>query len=138
MITAAFLQRSDDDRAAFWRPDGDVTFSQEMGDWLQWLREIFDKIIAAQKPLLANQAFLQMLVRSLSDASRPYGAVEASGEMLFEFAVNAQRPPVHASIYLLNELTVRYREDAALRTQQLKRYLAVLGNPTLRERVFGF
>ncbi|MDD3194143.1 MAG: hypothetical protein PHE47_09970 [Oscillospiraceae bacterium] len=43
-----------------------------------------------------------------------------------------------ASIQLLDMLTFSYRENIPYGTQQLQRYLAVLGNPLLRERAFGF
>lgn len=53
---------SDDDRACFWKPCGDVYFSPKMQGWLQWLRaELQDIYSSANRPL-GNKTILEALI----------------------------------------------------------------------------
>ena len=53
--------------------------------------------------------------------------------MFYDFASHSESPMAGAAVRYLEQLAEQ--EDAAV---SLRRYLAVLGNLTLRERVFGF
>ena len=51
--------------------------------------------------------------------------------MLYEFIARQAEPKVQAAVLLLKRLAERGEPN-------VRRYLAILGNPALREIVFGF
>lgn len=63
--TTSFLGCSDDDRAWWWRPDGDVRFSDEMTAWLSGCRSELE-VLAEQEPLLHGTEPLRLLMETLS------------------------------------------------------------------------
>ena len=130
--TAAFLRCSDDDRAWWWRPDGDVHFSKEMNAWLAQCRAALDNL-AQEEPPMRGAELLELLVGTLDSIQRRNPSVFAFREMFYDFAAHSESPMAGAAVRYLEQLAEQ--EDAAV---SLRRYLAVLGNLPLRERVFGF
>ena len=111
-----------DDMAYYWRSDGKVQFSDEMAAWMQSLRAELDGITDTIQP----ERFLQTMAGAIADA-RNY----AFRDMFYEFIARQAEPRVQAAVLLLNRLNGRGEPN-------VRRYLAILGNPALRETVFGF
>lgn len=130
--TATFLRCSDDDRAWWWRPDGDVHFSEEMNAWLAQCRAALETLAREERPMRGSE-LLELLVGTLDRIQRRTPSVFAFWEMFYDFTAHSESPMVQAAVRYLGQLAEQ--EDAAV---SLRRYLAVLGNLPLRERVFGF
>ena len=131
--TASFLGCSDDDRAWWWRPDGDAYFSDEMTAWLSQCRSELE-VLAAQEPLLHGTEPLKLLIETLYDIQERHRYVFAFREMFYDFTTRSESPMVQAAIRYLRRLSEQESDSDV----NLRRYLAVLGNLPLREKVFGF
>ena len=130
--TAAFLRCSDDDRAWWWRPDGDVRFSEEMNAWLAQCRTALETL-AREEAVMHGTELLELLIGTLDRIQRRNPSIFAFREMFYDFAARSESPMVQAAVRYLEQLAEQ--ENAAV---SLRRYLAVLGNFSLREKVFGF
>ena len=111
-----------DDMAYYWRPDGKVRFSEEMTAWMQSLRAELDGITDTVPP----EKFLQTMVDAIAGAGN-----YAFRDMFYEFIARQAEPKVQAAVLLLGRLAERGEPN-------IRCYLAILGNSTLRETVFGF
>ena len=111
-----------DDMAYYWQPDGKVQFSDEMTAWMQSLRAELDGITDTILP----EKFLQAMADAIAGAGN-----YAFRDMFYEFIARQAEPRVQAAVLLLERLAERGEPN-------VRRYLAILGNPALRERVFGF
>lgn len=131
--TSSFLGRSDDDRAWWWTPDGDVHFSDEMNAWLSQCHAELETL-ASQEPLLHGTEPLKLLIKMLYDAQEQHRYVFAFQEMFDDFVAHSELPMVQAAIRFLSQLSEREPDSSF----SLRRYLAVLGNLPLREKVLGF
>ena len=130
--TAAFLRCSDDDRAWWWRPDGDVCFSEEMNAWLAQCRAALESM-AREEAAMHGTELLELLIGTLDRIQQRNPSVLAFREMFYDFAAHSESPMVQAAVRYLGQMAEQ--EDAAV---SLRRYLSVLGNLPLREKVFGF
>ena len=131
--TASFLGCSDDDRAWWWTPGGDVHFSGEMTAWLSQCRTELETL-ANQEPLLHGTEPLKLLIETLYDIQEHHRYVFAFREMFYDFVAHSDLPTVQATIQYLRQLSEREPDSSF----SLRRYLAVLGNLPLREKVLGF
>ena len=113
---------SSDDMAYYWRPDGKVQFSDEMTAWMQSLRVELDGITDTIPP----ERFLQTMVNAIAGTGG-----RAFRDMFYGFIARQAEPRVQAAVLLLDRLVARDEPN-------IRRYLAILGNPALREKVFGF
>ena len=111
-----------DDMAHCWQPGGKVQFSSEMTAWMQLLRAEMDGITDTISP----EKFLQAMADAIADARSC-----AFRDMFYEFIARQAEPKVQAAVLLLKRLAERGEP-------KVRRYLAVLGNPALREKGFGF
>lgn len=111
-----------DDMAYYWRSDGKVQFSDEMAAWMQSLRAELDGVTDTIQP----EKFLQTMVDAIAGAGNC-----AFRDMFYGFIARQAEPRVQAAVLLLNRLVERGEPN-------VRRYLAILGNPALREKVFGF
>ena len=111
-----------DDMAYYWQPDSKVQFSDEMTAWMQALRVEMDGITDTIPP----EKFLQTMVEAIASAGSC-----AFRDMFYQFIARQAEPRVHATVLLLGRLAERGEPN-------VRRYLAILGNSTLRETVFGF
>lgn len=136
METALFLGCSDDDRAWWWKPDGDVHFSEGMTTWLSHCRSKLETL-AEQSSLLHSVDFLKQLMETLSDIQQRHGYVFAFQQMFYDFMAHTESPLVQAAVLFLRLLSEQDGNEADI-TIRLRRYLAVLGNLPLRKQVFGF
>ena len=131
--TASFLDCSDDDRAWWWTPGGDVHFSDEMTAWLSQCRTELETL-ANQEPILPGTEPLKLLIETLHDVQEQHRYVFSFREMFYDFVAHSESPIVQAAIRYLRQLSEREPDSPVI----LRRYLAVLGNLPLREKVFGF
>lgn len=131
--TASFLNCSDDDRAWWWTPDGDVHFSGEMTVWLSQCRTELETL-ASQEPLLHGTEPLKLLIETLYDVQEQHRYVFAFREMFYDFVAHSEWPMVQAAIRYLRQLSEQEPDSPV----NLRRYLAIMGNLPLREKVFGF
>ena len=106
----------------YWQPDGKVQFSDEMTAWMQALRAELDGITDTILP----EKFLQAMVDAIAGAGN-----YAFRDMFYEFIARQAEPRVQAAVLLLEQLAERGEPN-------IRRYLAILGNPALREKAFGF
>ena len=113
---------SSDDMAYYWQPDGKVQFSDEMTAWMQSLRVELDGITDT----IPSEKFLQTMVDAIAGAGN-----YAFRDMFYAFIARQAEPKVQAAVLLLKRLAERGEPN-------VRRYLAILGNPALRETVFGF
>lgn len=113
---------SSDDMAYYWQPDGKVQFSDEMTAWMQSLRAELDGITDTIPP----ERFLQAMADTIAGAGNC-----AFRDMFYGFIARQVEPRVQAAVLLLKRLVGRGEPNIC-------RYLAILGNPALREKVFGF
>ena len=111
-----------DDMAYYWRSDGKVQFSDEMTAWMQALRAELDGITDTLPP----ERFLQAMADAIPGAGN-----YAFRDMFYGFIARQAEPKVQAAVLLLERLAERGEPN-------IRRYLAILGNPALREKVFGF
>ena len=111
-----------DDMAYYWRSDGKVQFSDEMTAWMQSLRVELDGITDT----IPSEKFLQTMVDAIAGAGN-----YAFRDMFYAFIARQAEPKVQAAVLLLKRLAERGEPN-------VRRYLAILGNPALRETVFGF
>ena len=113
---------SSDDMAYYWQPDGKVQFSDEMTAWMQSLHVELDGITDTIQP----ERFLQTMADAIASAGS-----YVFRDMFYGFIARQAEPRVQAAVLLLDRLAEHGEPN-------VRRYLAILGNPALRETVFGF
>lgn len=149
--TSEFLNCSDDDRAFWWTADGDVTFSENMEQWMADLSEEMEEILATEGDIIAPGDFFMTFLKTLNEANHSYRRVYAFSTMFQEFVGNAARREYQAAVVLLQRLLKRYEEEIPVLEEarwpsefklpgrkKIKKYLAILANTELRQCVFGF
>lgn len=136
--TADFLSCSDDDLVFLWKPNGKVAFSESMWDWLRALRHRLDALTDAEQELIPASDFLKTMVMILAENNPSDTLIGnfAWREMFFTWIQTASNLRVQASVVLMKELASQ-PSDAPQCVSNLRRYLAVLGNPALREYALG-
>lgn len=136
--TADFLCCSDDDLVFLWKPNGKVAFSESMWDWLRALRHRLDALTAAEQELIPASDFLKTMVMILAENNPSDTLIGnfAWREMFFTWIQTASNLRVQASVVLMKELASQ-PSDAPQCVSNLRRYLAVLGNLSLREYALG-
>ena len=136
--TADFLCCTPDDLAFLWSPNGQIEFSATMWEWLTSLRHRLDMLTAAGTDLIPPSDFLRFMVTALADINPSDSLIGnfAWREMFFDWIQAASNLRVQSSLVLLKELASQ-PSDATQCVSNLRRYLAVLGNPALREYALG-
>ena len=136
--TADFLRCSPDDLAFLWSPTGQIKFSDTMWTWLTSLRHRLDALTAAEQELIPASDFLKTMVMILAEINPSDSLIGnfAWREMFFTWIQTASNLRVQASVVLMKELASQ-PSDAPQCVSNLRRYLAVLGNPALREYALG-
>lgn len=153
-----FSGLTDDDRAYFWKEEGDVNFSEEILDWLENLGRELDEIEAEERGFLQKTDFLRMFLETLSDVDRTFDGVYFFRDAFYDFLARSSEQRVRAAVELIRRMSKRNgeeyerwkesedyrysrmfgREVRHLAKQEIKRYFAVLGNPALREKWLRF
>ena len=104
-----------------------------MTAWLSQCRTELETL-ANQEPLLHGTEPLKLLIETLYDIQEHHRYVFAFREMFYDFVAHSDLPTVQAAIQYLRQLSEREPDSSF----SLRRYLAVMGNLPLREKVFGF
>lgn len=132
--TADFLRCSPDDLAFLWSPNGQIKFSDTMWTWLASLRHRLDTLTAAGTELIPPSDFLRFMVTVLADINPSDTLIGnfAWREMFYDWIQSSHNRRVQASLVLMRELASE-TSDKTQCVSNLRRYLAVLGNPSLRE-----
>lgn len=150
--TSDFLRCTDDDRVLFWRENGDVIFSPEMEAWLAELTIEFNAILAIPETLIEPTDLLRQFLELLRQIDDHYHRLYCFSSTFCEFMRSPERREVQAAVLLLKRLAERYKDetdqfkdnhsyDWDLKTPgrlNIKRYLALLANFELRQRILGF
>ena len=136
--TAGFLRCSPDDLAFLWTPNERIEFSDTMWAWLASLRCRLDALTAAGTDLLPPSDFLQYMVAVLAGINPSDSLIGnfAWREMFFTWIQATHNLRVQASLVLMREIASEPSDDKQC-VSNLRRYLAVLGNPVLREYALG-
>lgn len=121
--TQEWLELDPDDMAYYWTPEGDIHFSHEMNAWMTGLARELDGIHVELSP----QEFLKALFQNIAGCDKKAFFRDA----FYDFIAHQTEPRFQAALVLLGRLVQRKEPN-------LRRYVAILGNPTLRKRVFHF
>lgn len=136
--TADFLRCSPDDLAFLWSPNGKIEFSAAMWKWLSSLKHRLDSLTAAGTELIPASDFLKTMVMILAEINPSDALIGnfAWREMFFAWIQAASNLRVQASLVLMREIASE-PSDGKQCVSNLRRYLAILGNPALREYALG-
>src|SRR5699024_397994 len=105
----------------------------EMAAWLSQCRTELETL-ANQGPILPGTEPLKLLIETLYDVQEQHRYVFAFREMFYDFVAHSEWPMVQAAIRYLRQLSEQESDSPV----NLRRYLAIMGNLPLREKVFGF
>ena len=111
-----------DDMAYYWTPDAPFQFSEEMTSWMKTLRIELEDITET----ISTQDFLPTLAANISAADGTFFR-----DCFYEFIHRQDETVVQKAVILLGRMGKRTDEN-------IRKYVAILGNPQLRERVLGF
>lgn len=136
--TADFLRCTPDDLAFLWSPNGKIEFSDTMWAWLASLRCRLDALTAAGTELIPPSDFLKTMVTILSEINPSDKSFGNYGwrEMFYDWVQSTHNLRVQASLVLMREISSEPSDETQC-VSNLRRYLAVLGNPALREYALG-
>lgn len=143
---------SNDDRAYFWCPDGDVVLSDNMIRWLKALSTELDEIEAGTEELTNLNEFAQVLIETLFEANKVFIQMHFFRDAFYELLSHSNNRRVQAVVILMKNMINRNREEFTSAEKdtdwwgygiggerhparlEIKRYFAVLGNPYLRKQ----
>lgn len=146
---------SNDDLGYFWTEDGDIKFSNEYIEWIKYLKEKYKKILELDNNI-SNEDFLKTMIDTLYEINNTFKRVYAYKDMFYEFLTNNTKKEYRAMLTLMKEILEEEREkEEEIMTNinweltdrnitfnptrvKMKRFLALLANKELRNKVFGF
>ena len=120
--TRRMLELDGDDMAYYWTPDALFRFSEKMTAWMKGLRAELDGV----GETIPAGAFLSTLAAGIAGGDGTFFR-----DAFYEFIHRQDEEAVQKAVLLLGRMG--QRKDEHIRT-----YIAILGNPILRERVLGF
>jgi len=152
---------TDDDRMYWWDGTDEVIISEETK---QWLTELDKRHKELKKELEQNgkgknYKFLENFLQVLKEVDEYYRRIFPFQSMFYEFLQNGSKPEYIAAVELLREIANNEDNQKAGKLIELvssswdltdgritrnkgrlnmKRYMAVMANPRLREVYFGF
>lgn len=147
--------KSDDDFALFWNKDCDLNFSKDFNIWCENLKNDFDKI-KENIEIQPVQDFIKSLIFSLNFANRRYRRIYAHTNMFYDFLANAEKIEVQSALKLFKKLLDDNFDEGKIIEDvrdwdiadknktfnkgrlNIKRYLAIMANKELRNKIFGF
>lgn len=154
ITTSEFLHVSDDDRAYYWTPGGDVFFSPEMEAWLSSVKKEYHTILDSSENTLPRSNFTLLLFSTLEDVNRKFREIYAFKGMLDDYLQHMESREYQSAWVVLNRLAQYQGHDftiydgpwelapAEFRKHparlSVKRFLAILANRDLRREVFNF
>ena len=120
--TRRMLELDGDDMAYYWTPDALFRFSEKMTAWMKGLRAELDGV----GETIPAGAFLSTLAAGIAGGDGTFFR-----DAFYKFIHRQDEEAVQKAVLLLGRMG--QRKDEHIRT-----YIAILGNPILRERVLGF
>ena len=154
VTTSKFLHVSDDDRAYYWTPCGDVSFSPEMDAWLGLLKKEYQTILQSGENVLPAVEFALLLLDTLEDINHKYREIYAFKDMVDDYLQHLENREYQTAWSVLCRLAQYQGSDfiiydgpwefapAEFRSHPtrlaIKRFLAILANRNLRREVFSF
>lgn len=154
VTTSEFLHVSDDDRAYYWTPGGDVFFSPEMEAWLSALKKEYQTILDSGENTLPRSNFTLLLFSTLEDVNRKFREIYASKGMLDDYLQHMESREYQTAWVVLNHLAQYQGHDFTMydgpwelaptefrnhpARLAVKRFLAILANRELRREIFEF
>jgi len=123
--------------------------SREMSEWLEELKSRYESIMAEDFTMRDGNSFLKDIITTLSAVNKHFGHIFMFRETFYEFITHNQEKEYQA-VWTLYERIVKeewgYEKDLVKdwdgypNTQsrmKVRRFLALLANPTMRQRVFA-
>lgn len=154
ITTSEFLHVSDDDRAYYWTPGGDVSFSPEIETWLSALKKEYQTILDSGENTLPRSNFILLLFSTLEDINRKFREIYAFKDMLDDYLQHLESQEYQTAWVVLHRLAQYQGHDftiydgpwelapAEFRKHParlaVKRFLAILANRDLRREIFEF
>ena len=120
--TQEALDLDPDDMAYYWTPEAPLQFSDGMNAWMKELRTELEGITGT----IPVREFLPTLVKNIADANGTFFR-----DAFYELIRRQEEVIVQRAVVLLGRMGERCDKD-------IRNYVAILGNPLLRERVLGF
>ena len=111
-----------DDMAYYWTPDALFRFSEKMTAWMKGLRAELDGV----GETIPAGAFLSTLAAGIAGGDGTFFR-----DAFYEFIHRQDEEAVQKAVLLLGRMGQR-------KDEHIRKYIAILGNPILRERVLGF
>ena len=142
--TSSFLNISDDDRVYFWRPDGDVVLSAQMITWLRNIKRMYEDIHCSSEHCAEYAESVWTFFCTLEKLNRDFDGLYCFKSFFMEYLNHACDRKYQAILRLLLRMmdqttaSMSDKSEHYSERKELKRYLAILGNPCLRGRIFGF
>ena len=121
-----------DDRAYWWRPKGDVRFSEKMKAWLGDIHAQYGEYLKDEREIDVSHTMDRMLTKCTGIFQRPV----LFSSFYWHCNLNEQDRNVRAAVRQLESVLYDAVQDGDC--TWLDRYSAVLANKALREKVLGF
>lgn len=152
---------SDDDRLFWWDGTDEVILSDDMDLWMKELAKRHAKLLQKENEksgqMESADGFLKEFLFLLADLDKTYQRIMPFQSMFYEFLQNGSRKEYRAAIALLRELAdENWEEGKAIEHLKrswglasrkvtfnpgrinIKRYMSIMANVTLRKKYFGF
>lgn len=163
LTTAELFRQSEDDLIPWWEKEGEIVFSQELENWFVWLKERYEEILAKgekmEHPLkkvaeLMEYAFMQYYNIFTFEEFWEETTEHLSDEryqalwLLYEELLMDEQLQKEGEIIIDPDAPVRQlkrhwdfmsQEEKNNRARvTYRRYMALVANKELRQKVFGF
>ena len=137
--TESLFDISGDDRAYWWREDGDVTFSDKMSNWLANIKTRLGELTKREPPFRTGAEFRNFLADVLSEEFLQKHGVYMFRDAFYEVISDWRNRQTQAALIMLRQLTeeVKTPSQASDNVKWVRRYIAVLANPALRKKALG-
>ena len=137
ITTSDFFHCECEDMLPYWEENDSIEFSEELKEWFSSLKSSYDTIIDNYQDRFYSLRDIFLLLKSANDEFRKI--------YVFEDFLNAAIESVSDKKYqtlwkLFDNLlqNARQEENKDSGRKILRRFLAICGNESLREKVFGF
>ena len=134
------LPTNSDNMLYWWREGGDIKLSPNVKRWLVELRVEHQTLMAEGNAFKTQEELVDALTDTLALLANSGDPVYAFRDMFMEYKQWWDRPDIQAHVILLRRLTERYWQGMSFGFEgrsKLYRYLAVLANKSLCDKVFG-
>lgn len=143
--TADFFRLTSDDMIPYWEENGDFELSEELWDWFKDLKEAFDAVTEEELEIAEPLDYIMGLIEEAERNYQIYSFAE-----FFEETLEHLQEKRYLQLWKLYEELLRAQEQKLVGKVMLvpernnmtgrmfRRYMALVANRKLREKVFGF